>query len=162
MSTVKEILQNKTNKHVWSSFEDSSVIDAIRLMSVKNIGALVIFDKTKRLSGVLTERDYLRNVALKNRTSKDTLVKDIMNTKLITVEPNQTADHCMDLMVENKIRHLPVLDQGEVVGVVSMGDIIKKVIHDREFLLDQFIYYVTGSENTDTSSIYNHCSYSEN
>lgn len=156
MSTVREILESKKNTKLWSISEDAAVIDAISLMALKNIGALVVMNSDDDLVGLVTERDYARNVILKNRSSNNTLVKEIMNKQNIYVNLDQTTDTCMDLMSRNRIRHLPVVEDEEVIGLVSMGDIVNKIIHDREFLLDQFIYYITGSDQTDTTSFYSH------
>ncbi len=156
MSTVREILDLKSKNKVWTINEYAAVIDAISLMALKNVGALVVTNLDGDLVGLVTERDYARKVILKNKSSKLLLVKEIMNDSVATVNEDQTSETCMDLMTKYRIRHLPVLQEEKIIGLVSMGDIVKKVINDREFLLDQFIYYITGSEHTDTNSFYSH------
>lgn len=154
MSTVREILKAKNNNFIYSIYEDQEVFEAINIMSNKNIGAVLVKSRDEDLAGLITERDYARNVILKNRSSKETKVKEIMNTSVITVGLDQTIETCMTIMSENKIRHIPVLEDFNLIGLISMGDIVKKVITDREFLIDQFIYYITGNQNSGGSSFY--------
>lgn len=154
MSTVKEILAAKKQSQVWTIKESDNVFNAIKIMSTKNIGALIVMSDRDYPVGIVTERDYARKVLLKNRSSMLTQVHEIMESISVYVNQRQTAEDCMKLMTENKVRHLAVLDHGELEGIISMGDIVQHLILDREFLIDQFVYYINGSQDVDTSSIY--------
>ncbi len=127
METVRHILQNK-GKQIWSIRPDATVLEALRLMDAKGIGALVVI-QDNRLVGILSERDYARKVILKGRSSKDTLVREIMTERVVTVHPDQTLDECMDLMSSRSIRHLPVVENDQVVGVISIRDVMSAIIH---------------------------------
>ena len=143
MKTVKQLLQGKGEQgavvHAISS--KASVLDAIKLMAEKGIGALVVLDEG-RLSGVISERDYARKVILHNRSSQDTAVSEIMTAKVVTVRSEQTVDECMALMTQLRIRHLPVIDGGKLAGVLSIGDLVKEVIADREETIKQLESYI--------------------
>ncbi len=125
MVTVGELLQAKGHEH-WSVTVNTSVYEAISLMAEKNVGALLVLD-AGRLVGVLSERDYARDIVLKGRPSKGTPVKEIMSEELVCVSPRQSMEECIVLMTKNHIRHLPVLDEDELVGVISIGDLIKTI-----------------------------------
>jgi CBS domain-containing protein len=119
------------------------VIEAIRRMAERRIGALLVMEGP-RLAGILSERDYARKVVLQGRSSKDTPVRDIMTAQVVTVSPGDSADHCMQLVTDGRIRHLPVLEDGRVVGVVSIGDLVKAVIEDQQVELDQLQRYIAS------------------
>jgi CBS domain-containing protein len=140
MKTVKQLLQAKGNS-VHAIAPDASVLDAIKMMAEKGIGALVVLDQG-RLAGVLSERDYARKVILHGRASQDTAVREIMTDKVFTVRSEQTVEDCMALMTEKRIRHLPVVDAGKLAGVVSIGDLVKEVIADREETIKQLESYI--------------------
>jgi CBS domain-containing protein len=142
MSTVRNILQKKGNA-VYSISPDSSVYDALEELEEKNLGALVVLENGK-LIGVFTERDYARKVILKGRSSKETLVRDIMSGTPVFVDPDKTLDDCMQLMTDKFIRHLPVLQNGELIGVISIGDIVKYIIYDKDFIIENLEHYITG------------------
>jgi CBS domain-containing protein len=142
MRTVRQLLESKTPE-VHAIGPDAPVIDAIRLMAEKRIGAVLVL-QGGRLSGILSERDYARKIVLEGRSSKDTPVRDIMTSSLITVKPGDSAQSCMQIMTERRIRHLPVLDNGELVGVVSIGDLVKAVIEDQQLELDQLQRYIAS------------------
>ena len=142
MSTVRNILQIKGNT-VYSVSPDSSVYDALEELEEKNLGALVVLENGK-LIGVFTERDYARKVILKGRSSKETLVRDIMSSTPVFVNPDKTLDDCMQLMTDKFIRHLPVLENNELVGVISIGDIVKYIIYDKDFIIENLEHYITG------------------
>jgi CBS domain-containing protein len=135
MDTVRHILQLK-GKDVWSIRPDATILDALRLMDAKGVGALVV-TQGNHLVGIISERDYARKVVLKGKSSKDTPVREIMTEKVITVHPDQTLDECMDLMVSKSIRHLPVIDEERVVGVISMRDVMSAIIHRQREALKQ-------------------------
>ena len=142
MRTVRHLLEAKAPE-VFAIGPDAPVIDAIRLMAEKRIGAVVVMQEG-RLVGILSERDYARKIVLQGRSSKDTPVRDIMTSDVISVGLNDTADRCMQLVTDKRIRHLPVLDGGNVLGVVSIGDLVKAVIEDQQLELDQLQRYIAS------------------
>jgi CBS domain-containing protein len=135
MDTVRHILQSK-GKNIWSIRPDATVLDALRLMDAKGVGALLVM-QDNRLVGILSERDYARKVILKGRSSKDTPVRDIMTEHVYTVHPDQTLDECMELMSSKSIRHLPVMENDHVVGVISIRDVMSAIIHRQREALRQ-------------------------
>ena len=142
MTTVARLLDSKGHD-IWSVSPDTSVYDAIKMMADKGVGALLVTDGD-RLVGVVSERDYARKVILQGRSSKDTPVREIMTTRVITVSPDQTIDDCMALMTRHRIRHLPVIDNDRLVGVLSIGDVVKSAIADKEQMIQQLESYITG------------------
>jgi len=139
---IKDLLKIK-NKEVWTIEPGASVYDAITEMADREIGALVVTEES-RVVGIITERDYARKVILQDKSSKNTPVRDIMTEKVIYVQPDQKIDECMALMTEKRIRHLPVLNGGKLVGMISIGDVVKAVISEKEFLIDQLTSYISG------------------
>ena len=142
MSIVRNILQKKGNT-VHTISPGSTVYDALEELEEKNIGSLVVIENGK-LTGVFTERDYARKVILKGRSSKETLVRDIMSSHPLFVNPDNTLDECMQLMTDKFIRHLPVLENDELVGVISIGDIVKYTIYEKDFIIGNLEHYITG------------------
>lgn len=140
MKTVKEILQAKAQK-LLSIAPDASVLDALRLMAEKEVGALVVLEG-ERLAGIFSERDYARKVILQGKSSKDTAVREIMTHKVVCVHPEQSIEDCMALMTDKRIRHLPVLEDQTVVGVISIGDVVKEVISEQRFVIEQLEHYI--------------------
>lgn len=140
MKTVKQLLQTKGGT-VHAILPQASVLDAIKLMAEKGIGALVVLDEG-RLAGMVSERDYARKVILLGRSSQATAVREIMSDKVVTVRSEQTVEDCMALMTARRIRHLPVVDGGKLVGMVSIGDLVKEVIADREETIKQLETYI--------------------
>ncbi len=126
MITVQNILEIK-GKDIWTVSPEDTVYDALRLMARVDVGALLVMENNK-LAGIISERDYARKVILLGKTSKETLVKEIMTHKVISIHPMQTCEECMDIMTKNHIRHLPVMINGKMVGVVSIGDVVKNII----------------------------------
>jgi len=143
MTTVSQLLQAK-GAEVWSVAPDTSVYDALVLMADKNIGALVVLEAGK-LKGIISERDYARKVVLQGKASRDTPVREIMTAAVVTIRPDQTIQHCMALMTDKHIRHLPVIDGERVAGIVSIGDVVKSIISEQRFLIEQLEGYITGS-----------------
>jgi CBS domain-containing protein len=141
MKTVRDLLEAK-GREVWSVSPDATVYEALSLMAEKGVGAVVVLE-AGQLVGVLSERDYARQVVLKGKTSKDTAVRAIMTTRVVYVHPEQTIEECMALMTNKRIRHLPVLAAGELIGVVSIGDVVKAVISEKEFIIEQLETYIT-------------------
>ncbi len=143
MKSVRHILQVK-GRQTWSIRPDASVYDALTLMADKGVGALLVLDGGK-LVGIISERDYARKVILKGKSSLETPVRDIMTPKVICVRPEQTIEECMALMTDKHVRHLPVVVGDEVVGVISIGDLVKAVIAEKDFMIKQLEDYITGA-----------------
>jgi len=141
MGTVRNILQKKGNV-VYTVSPGSSVYDALEVLENKNLGALIVTDNGKLL-GVFNERDYARKVVLKGRSSKETLVLDIMSDRPVVVNMHTTIEQCMELMTDKFIRHLPVMDNGELVGVISIGDVVKYIIEEKDYIIDSLRQYIT-------------------
>ena len=139
---IVSILNNKDN-HIWSVGPDETVYDAIALMADKRIGALLVVAE-RRLIGIITERDYARKVILHGRSSKDTNVREIMTSSLVTVTPDHTVDECMRLVTEHRIRHLPVLDNDRLVGLISIGDLVNSIIEAQAQTINHLHSYITG------------------
>ena len=142
MTTVRDILRTKGNQ-IWSVSPDTTVFDALELMAEKNVGALVVLDG-ENLVGIFSERDYARKIILKGKASRETSVEEIMTTEVTTVRPGQSVDECMALMTDKRIRHLPVFEEEKLVGLISIGDVVKAVISEREFIIKQLESYITG------------------
>ncbi|MGD9667659.1 MAG: CBS domain-containing protein [Hyphomicrobiaceae bacterium] len=141
MRTIRDVLAVKGRK-IWSVRPDETVFNAIKQMDERNVGSLLVIDGEKLL-GILTERHYARNVILRGRTSPTTPVAEIMETNLTCVRPTQTVKEGMALMTASFVRHLPVVDDGDVVGVVSIGDLVKSIIEDQQFVIDQLEHYIS-------------------
>ena len=139
MKTVKEILQAKP-QGLLSISPNATVLDALKMMADYEIGALVVLDGD-RLSGIFSERDYARKVILQGKASKDTAVAEIMTHKVVCVRPEQSVEECMALMTDKRIRHLPVLEDKKVIGVISIGDVVKEVISEQRFVIEQLEQY---------------------
>ncbi len=140
--TVKHLLEQK-GRNLWTIGPDATVLDAVAKMAEKNIGSLLVMDG-EELIGVITERDYSRNVVLRGKTSSTTLVKDIMDKNVICVRPEHSVELCMTLMTEKRVRHLAVLEGIKVIGIVSIGDVLKFIISKKEFTIDQLEHYIQG------------------
>jgi CBS domain-containing protein len=139
---IRHLLEQKDRK-VWTIGPDATVLDAMAKMADKNIGSLVVMEG-ERLVGIITERHYSRNVVLKGKTSPTTLVSEIMETNVIHVRPEQPVELCMTLMTDKRVRHLPVVEDTKVIGIVSIGDLLKYVISKKEFAIDQLEHYIQG------------------
>ena len=142
MRTVRQLLGAKAPE-VFAVTPDDSVLDAIKLMAQKSIGAVLVMQDAQ-LAGIVSERDYARKVVLQGRSSSDTPVGDIMTADVVTVRLNDTVDHCMQIVTDRRIRHLPVVESGSVIGVVSIGDLVKAVIEDQQLELDQLQRYIAS------------------
>ncbi len=142
MKFVSEMLKDK-GRDVWTVSPDSTVYDALQVMADKNVGALMVLENDQ-VVGVFSERDYARKVILKGKASKDTPVSEIMSTKLVWVHPGQSIADCMNLMTNRRIRHLAVLEEGRLIGVISIGDVVKAIISEQEFTIQQLEQYITS------------------
>jgi CBS domain-containing protein len=129
---------------VWSVTPETPVVEALRMMAEKNVGAVVVC-RGGTLAGILSERDYARKVVLKGKSSKDTPVGDIMTSRVAFIRPDQTTDDCMALMTAKHVRHLPVLESGDLVGIISIGDVVKAVIADLRLSIEQLESYINGA-----------------
>ena len=145
MSAIGRIGDLLTHKggQVWSVSPETIVFDAIQMMADKNVGALLVTDKGK-LIGIISERDYTRKVALKGKSSKQTLVREILSNQLVHVSPSHTIEECMRLMTDHRVRHLPVLEADKIVGVVSIGDLVNWIITAQSSTIHQLETYITG------------------
>ena len=142
MKRVKDILADR-GSDIWGIEPDASVYDAIHLLAEKEIGALAVMDND-RIVGIISERDYARQIILKDRSSRQTLVKDIMSTDLVTAVPDQDVQQCMELMSESRIRHLPILDGDKLVGMISIGDLVRTIIAEQQSTIVDLEKYITG------------------
>lgn len=142
MSTVKDILESAGGE-IWSVRSEQSVLDAIRLMAEKGIGAVLVIDGG-RLSGIFSERDYARKVILEDRASHNTPVSDIMTRDPVTTTRTASVAECLSLMTDKRFRHLPVVEDGRVLGIISIGDLVKMVIAEQQYTIDQLEHYIAG------------------
>jgi CBS domain-containing protein len=142
MKTVKDILAHKGGQ-IWKIRPEDSVLKAIQIMERRHVGALVAL-RGKQVVGIVSERDCVRKAMLKGRSSKTTPVSAIMTKNVIYVAPERTVDECMALMTEKRVRHLPVFESGQLVGVVSIGDVVRAAIAEKEFIIEQLEKYITG------------------
>jgi CBS domain-containing protein len=140
MKTLKQLLSAK-GREVYSIGPDAKVIEALQLMAQKDIGALVVMEGS-RVVGMISERDYARKVSLQGKSSQDVPVREIMTSDVVTVEPSRTVEECMGLVTQRRIRHLPVCESGKVIGLVSIGDLVKDVIADQEQTIRQLESYI--------------------
>jgi CBS domain-containing protein len=143
MKTVKEILENK-GKEIWSLTPETTVFDALKLMADKKIGAVLVI-KDDTVVGIMSERDYARKVALHGKSSVQLTVNEIMSDKVLYVENTQSVEECMALMINKRVRHLPVFDGSKLVGFISIGDVVKAIIDEKEFVIDQLVNYIKDS-----------------
>ena len=142
MTTVRQLLDEKGGK-IWSIHPDATVFDAVAKMAEKDIGSLAVMDGDE-LVGIITERHYARNVVLKGKASPATPVRDIMERHVVIARPEQSVDQCMALMTEKRVRHLPVLEGEKPIGIISIGDLVKSIIGDQKFTIDQLEHYIHG------------------
>jgi CBS domain-containing protein len=143
MTTVAAILKSKRDPAVYRIAPTATVFDALKLMADKEIGALLVMEGDA-VVGIFTERDYARKVALMARSSKETLVRDVMTAPVMYVRPDQTSEECMALMTENRLRHLPVIEDGRLIGLISIGDLVKDIISEQRFIIEQLEHYIVG------------------
>jgi CBS domain-containing protein len=142
MNTIRQILADKGSE-IWSIAPTQTVFEAIQLMAIRRVGALLVMDG-QHLAGIISERDYAREVILKGRSSKDTPIKDIMTTDVVTITPEIRIEESLTLMTEHRVRHLPVLVEGEVAGMISIGDLVKEIIKEQRSTIEQLENYIKG------------------
>ncbi len=142
MKTVRNILQYKSQS-IYSVDPDTSVLDALKIMMDKNISALLVMEGPE-LKGIFTERDYARKIILQGKSSKDTKIKEVMTASLEVINLNSSIDHCMQIMTDKHIRHLPIVDNGKVSGMISIGDLVKFVINDQKQTIEQLQSYISS------------------
>ncbi len=147
IKTVSSILKGK-GFDIWSVSPDDTVFDALTLMAEKKCGALVVLEGEK-MCGIISERDYARKIILLGKSSKETLVKEIMSSTVFYASPNLTAEECMAVMIDKRVRHLPVMEDENLIGVISIGDVVKAIIDEKVFVIDQLERYITGRPNLD-------------
>ena len=143
MKSVAQILKSKPEQAVQTVASATSVFDTVKLMAEKNIGALLVMDDAK-IAGIVTERDYARKVVLMGRSSKETPVRDIMTSPVMYVSLAHTNEQCMALMTDNRLRHLPVMEGDRLVGLISIGDLVKDIISEQQFIIEQLEHYIAG------------------
>jgi len=143
LTTIENLLKLHGNREVWTAPKDQSVLQALTLMSEKNIGAIIVVDKNDSPVGIFSERDYARKIILKGKNSKDTLLDEVMTKELITVTRDHKIDQCMEIMNEKRIRHLPVLENKKIIGMISIGDVLKITIDDQKELINQLQKFIT-------------------
>ena len=143
MTTVTHVLQSKPYSTVHTIAPTASMFEALTLMAEKDIGALLVM-KGEMIVGIVTERDYARKIVLMGRSSKETPVSNLMTFPVTCVGPQQSTEECMALMTEKRLRHLPVLDDGKLIGLISIGDLVKDIISDKDFVIEQLQHYIAG------------------
>lgn len=143
MKSVAQILKSKPEQAVYSVTPSSSVFEAVKLLAEKNIGAVLVVEG-ENIAGIFTERDYARKIALMGLSSRETPVRDVMTSAVKYVRPDQTNEDCMMLMTDSRVRHLPVIDKGKLIGVISIGDLVKDTISEQKFIIEQLEHYING------------------
>ena len=143
MKTAAQILRSKPDQAVHTMGPTASVYEAVRLMADKNIGALVVVEGDE-VVGIVSERDYARKLVAMARSPHDTLVRDMMSSPVMYVRPEQSSEECMALMTENRLRHLPVMDKELLLGLISIGDLVKATIAEQQFIIEQLEHYISG------------------
>ncbi|ENU20433.1 hypothetical protein F994_01492 [Acinetobacter bohemicus ANC 3994] len=143
MTNVAQVIQNKIEQNIFTISPESTVLEAISLMADKGIGALVVTDQDK-VVGIFSERDYTRKIILMERTSKETTVSEIMTAKVLTVTKSNSVEDCLNLMTDRHLRHLPVVENDKLIGLISIGDLVKVVMEDQRKLIDQLQQYIAS------------------
>jgi CBS domain-containing protein len=144
MTRIEDFLKLHKNRQIWTISKDQNVRQALTLMSEKNIGAIIIVDSNDFPIGIFSERDYARKIVLKGKSSKDTLLDEVMTKELITTTKDHKIDQCMEIMTEKKIRHLPILEDKKIVGIISIGDVLKIMIKEQKDLINHLQKFITS------------------
>lgn len=143
MPTVRDLIRTKDNPQIWSISPDSTVYEALQMLAEKNVGALLVM-RAGKIDGIISERDCVRRVDLAGKTSHQMRVKEIMTSHVLYLDINQSLEECMAIMTEKKVRHLPVFENQMLIGIVSVGDVLKEIVSDQKFMIDQLSRYITG------------------
>lgn len=143
VKSVAHVLQSKSDHSVYTISPNASVLDALKQMAERGVGALLVMDG-ERIAGIISERDYARKMVLLGRASHETPVRDLMSSPVMYVRPDQTNEECMALMTENRLRHLPVVENGKLIGLISIGDLVKDIISEQKFIIEQLEHYIRG------------------
>jgi len=144
LTRVEDFIKLNKNRQIWTISKNQSVMQALILMSEKNIGAIIIADSNDFPIGIFSERDYARKIILKGKSSKDTLLDEVMTKELITITKDYKIDQCMEIMTEKKIRHLPVLENNKIIGIISIGDVLKIMIKEQKDLINHLQKFITS------------------
>ncbi len=144
MTTIENFLKLHGNRQIWTALKNQSVKQALIIMSEKNIGAIIIVNNNDFPIGIFSERDYARKIVLKGKSSKDTLLDEVMTKELITITKDHKIDQCMEIMTEKKIRHLPILEDKKIVGIISIGDVLKIMIKEQKDLINHLQKFITS------------------
>jgi CBS domain-containing protein len=143
MAIVRDLLKAKSGSDIFSVAPEATVLEALKVMAERNVGAALVMSEDQ-IEGILSERDIVRKVDLLGKTCAETRVREIMTEKVLYVAPNQPLEECMAIMTEKRIRHLPVMESGQLLGVISIGDVLRDVIHEQKFLISQLEHYISG------------------
>ena len=143
MPTVSDLIRMKSNREIWSISPDATVFDALRELAEKNVGALLVM-RGDNIEGIVSERDCVRKVDLQGKASKEIRVREIMTSHVLYLDINQSLEDCMAIMTEKKVRHLPVMEGQKIVGIISIGDVLKEMISDQKFMIEQLSRYISG------------------
>ncbi len=143
MPTVRDLIRTKDNPQIWSIAPAATVYEAIQLLAEKNVGALLVMTDDK-IDGIISERDCVRKVELGGKTSREVKVNEIMTSHVLYVDINQSLEECMAIMTMNKVRHLPVMEKQKLVGIISVGDVMKEIVSDQKFMIEQLSRYISG------------------
>jgi CBS domain-containing protein len=143
MKTAAQVLRSKADPTIYAIHPTASMFDALKVMAEKNIGALLVMEG-EAIVGMVTERDYARKIVLMGKSSKETPVREIMVSPVMYVGPQHSVEACMALMTEHRLRHLPVLDDGKLIGLISIGDLVKNIISEQNFIIEQLQHFITG------------------
>lgn len=145
MATARDLLRSKVGSEVYSVTPDATILEALKVMADRNVGAVLVISGGK-IEGIISERDIVRKVDLHGKTSVTTFVREIMTEKVLYIAPNQSLEECMAIMTDKRIRHLPVMENEHLLGVISIGDVLREVIHEQKFMIGQLEHYITGGK----------------
>jgi len=146
MATARDLLQNKAKLPILSIAPDATAFEAMQMMAERNVGALLVLNGEGGIAGILSERDFARKLEVKGHTAKETRVRDIMTEKVLYVESGQSLEDCMALMSDKSVRHLPVLENGQVLGLLSVRDVLREIIAEQKSMISHLEHYITGEK----------------
>jgi CBS domain-containing protein len=143
MPTVSDLIRTKGSREIWSITPDATVYEALQMLAEKNIGALLVMTGDK-VDGIMSERDIVRKIDLTGKTSREMKVREIMTTQVLYLDIKQSLEECMAIMTDHKVRHLPVLENQRLVGMISIGDVLKEIVSDQQYMIEQLSRYING------------------